>query len=130
MGLPKMSTVAANLLIDIGYFPVHVNLDLLKYNIRTEYSNEVLMAAENSLNCSSDPDEMIRKDFTSLKIYAIHVGEADETTTQELREYKHYYKKVKDHENYRPSLVIGHQANFILLEPEVWENEIASDDYK
>ncbi|KAK1272123.1 hypothetical protein QJS04_geneDACA021603 [Acorus gramineus] len=78
MGLPKMSSVAANLLIDIGYFPVHVNLDLLKYNIRTEYSDEVLMAAENALNCSSDPDEMIRKDFTSLKIYAIDVDEADE----------------------------------------------------
>ncbi|KAK1320987.1 hypothetical protein QJS10_CPA03g01645 [Acorus calamus] len=78
MGLPKMSSVAANLLIDIGYFPVHVNLDLLKYNICTEYSNEVLMAAENALNCSSDPDEMIRKDFTSLKIYAIDVDEADE----------------------------------------------------
>ncbi|KAG9454669.1 hypothetical protein H6P81_007573 [Aristolochia fimbriata] len=78
MGLPKMSSATVNLLIDIGYFPVHVNLDLLKLNIRTEHSEEVLSAAEELLPVSPDFDEMIRKDLTFLKVYAIDVDEADE----------------------------------------------------
>uniref|UniRef100_A0A6V7QYK0 RNB domain-containing protein n=1 Tax=Ananas comosus var. bracteatus TaxID=296719 RepID=A0A6V7QYK0_ANACO len=78
MGVPKTTFAAVDLLIDVGYFPVHVNLDLLKYNIRTEYSNEVLLAAEDLLAHSSDADEKIRKDLTFLKVYAIDVDEADE----------------------------------------------------
>ena len=58
MGLSKTSSAAVNLLIDIGYFPVHVSLDLLKFNIHTDYSDEVLSAAENLLMLSSDPDEV------------------------------------------------------------------------
>ena len=34
MGLVKTVSSALNLLIDVGYFPVHVNLDLLKFNTR------------------------------------------------------------------------------------------------
>ncbi|XP_043687973.1 ribonuclease II, chloroplastic/mitochondrial isoform X2 [Telopea speciosissima] len=78
MGLPKMSSSALNLLIDIGYFPVHVNLDLLKFNIRTEYSDEIMSAAESLLSDSPDLDMMVRKDVTHLKVYAIDVDEADE----------------------------------------------------
>lgn len=78
MGLPKLSSSAVNLLIDIGYFPVHVNLDLLKFNIHTEFSDELLAAAENILAVSSDLDEVDRKDLTHLKVYAIDVDEADE----------------------------------------------------
>ncbi|KAF6137806.1 hypothetical protein GIB67_040514 [Kingdonia uniflora] len=78
MGLPKLSSSAVNLLINIGYFPVHVNLDLLKLNIRTDYSDEILSAAENILSVTSDPDEMNRKNLTHLKVYAIDVDEADE----------------------------------------------------
>lgn len=78
MGLSKTSSAAVNLLIDIGYFPMHVNLDLLKFNIHTDHSDEVLSAAENLLMLSSDPDENNRKDLTFLKIYAIDVDEADE----------------------------------------------------
>ncbi|XP_072997967.1 ribonuclease II, chloroplastic/mitochondrial isoform X2 [Typha latifolia] len=78
MGLSKISSAAIDLLIDVGYFPVHVNLDLLKFNIRTGYSGEVLSAAEDLLAQSSDPDEHIRKDLTFLKVYAIDVDEADE----------------------------------------------------
>ncbi|XP_010256905.1 PREDICTED: ribonuclease II, chloroplastic/mitochondrial isoform X1 [Nelumbo nucifera] len=78
MGLPRTSSSAVNLLIDIGYFPVHVNLDLLKFNVHTEYSDEILSAAESLLLDSSDPDEMERKDLTHLKVYAIDVDEADE----------------------------------------------------
>lgn len=53
-----MSAAAVNLLIDIGYFPVHVNLDLLKFNVRTEHSDEVLSAAEDILAQPSDLDEV------------------------------------------------------------------------
>lgn len=78
MGLSKTSAAAVNLLIDIGYFPLHVNLDLLKFNIRTEHSDEVLSAAEDILAQPSDLDEANRKDLTPLKVYAIDVDEADE----------------------------------------------------
>lgn len=56
MGLAKTSAAALKLLIDIGYFPVHVNLDLLKYNLRTDHPEEVLAAAEILLAESSDLD--------------------------------------------------------------------------
>ncbi|CAI9098240.1 OLC1v1034851C1 [Oldenlandia corymbosa var. corymbosa] len=78
MGLGKTSTAALNLLVDIGYFPVHVNLDLLKYNIRTEHPEEILSAAERLLSESPDIDENDRTDLTHLKVYAIDVDEADE----------------------------------------------------
>lgn len=78
MGLARTASAAMNLLIDIGYFPVHVNLDLLKLNIRTDYAEEILTAAESLLLESPDPDEADRKDLTHLKVYAIDVDEADE----------------------------------------------------
>ncbi|KAK9290139.1 hypothetical protein L1049_008305 [Liquidambar formosana] len=78
MGLAKTASSAVNLLIDIGYFPVHMNLDLLKFNIRTDHSDEIISAAESLLSESSDPDEVERKDLTHFKVYAIDVDEADE----------------------------------------------------
>lgn len=58
MGMVKTASSALNLLIDIGYFPVHVNLDLLKFNIHTDHSDEVISAAESLLSDPSDPDEV------------------------------------------------------------------------
>lgn len=78
MGLTKTAASALNLLIDIGYFPVHVNLDVLKFNIRTGFSDELISAAESLLSGLSNPDEIERKDLTHLKVYAIDVDEADE----------------------------------------------------
>ncbi|XWS43729.1 hypothetical protein CRYUN_Cryun16bG0128600 [Craigia yunnanensis] len=78
MGLTKTASSALNLLINIGYFPVHVNLDLLKLNILTDHSDEIIAAAESLLSESSDLDEMNRKDLSHLKVYAIDVDEADE----------------------------------------------------
>ncbi|XP_024968629.1 ribonuclease II, chloroplastic/mitochondrial [Cynara cardunculus var. scolymus] len=78
MGLPKTPTSAVNLLIDIGYFPVHVNLDLLKFSIRTNYPDKILSAAERLLLESPDTDKDDRIDLTHLKVYAIDVDEADE----------------------------------------------------
>ncbi|OMO66327.1 Ribonuclease II/R [Corchorus capsularis] len=78
MGLIKTASSALKLLINIGYLPVHVNLDVLKLNIRTNHSDEILAAAESLLSESSDLDEMNRKDLTDLKVYAIDVDEADE----------------------------------------------------
>ncbi|XP_057460949.1 ribonuclease II, chloroplastic/mitochondrial isoform X2 [Actinidia eriantha] len=78
MGLTKTSASALNLLINIGYFPVHVNLDLLRFNIRTDHSDETMTAAESLLSESLDTDEVGRIDLTHLKVYAIDVDEADE----------------------------------------------------
>ncbi|KAJ8899689.1 hypothetical protein K2173_019387 [Erythroxylum novogranatense] len=78
VGMTKTASSATNLLTDIGYFHVHVNLDVLKLNIRTEHSDEIVAAAEALLSESSDPDEADRKDLTHLKVYAIDVDEADE----------------------------------------------------
>lgn len=58
MGLSKTASSAVNLLIDIGYFPVHVNLDLLKLNIHTTHSDEMEKEAECLLSDSSDQDEV------------------------------------------------------------------------
>lgn len=58
MGLTKTASSAVNLLIDIGYFPVHVNLDLLKLGIPTNHSEEIILAAESLLADSSDVDEV------------------------------------------------------------------------
>lgn len=78
MGLAKTSSSAVNLLIDIGYFPIHVNLDLLKLRIPTDHLEEITSAAQSLLSDSSDPDEINRKNLTNLKVYAIDVDEADE----------------------------------------------------
>ncbi|OIT01160.1 PREDICTED: ribonuclease II, chloroplastic/mitochondrial [Nicotiana attenuata] len=78
MGLAKTSSAAVNLLIDIGYFPVHVNLDLLKLNIPTDHRDEILSVAESILSSPTDLDEADRVDLTHLKVYAIDVDEADE----------------------------------------------------
>lgn len=78
MGMAKTASSALNLLIDIGYFPVHVNLDLLKLNICTDHPEKVASAAEDLLSASCDIDETNRKDLTHLKVYAIDVDEADE----------------------------------------------------
>lgn len=59
MGLAKTSSSAVNLLIDIGYFPVHVNLDLLKLRIPTDHLEKITSAAQSLLSDSSDPDEVI-----------------------------------------------------------------------
>lgn len=56
MGLQKTAVSALNLLIDIGYFPVHVNLDLLKLNLPTDHSDAIVEAAEILLSESSDLD--------------------------------------------------------------------------
>ncbi|KAK7390540.1 hypothetical protein VNO78_25848 [Psophocarpus tetragonolobus] len=78
MGLAKTASSAVKLLIDIGYFPVHINLDLLKLGIPTDHSEEIILAAQSHLLESSDPDEIDRKNLTDLKVYAIDVDEADE----------------------------------------------------
>ncbi|KAF4377537.1 hypothetical protein F8388_025028 [Cannabis sativa] len=78
MGLAKTASSAVYLLIDIGYFPVHVNLELLKLGIHTDHSEVVTEAAKSLLEESSDPDEHNRNDLTHLKVYAIDVDEADE----------------------------------------------------
>ncbi|KAI4340074.1 hypothetical protein MLD38_024946 [Melastoma candidum] len=71
MGLTKTASSAVNLLIEIGYFPVHVNIDLLKIDLSTLPSDEVVSAAASLLSESDDPDEVNRRDLSHLKVYAI-----------------------------------------------------------
>nr|XP_004506585.1 ribonuclease II, chloroplastic/mitochondrial [Cicer arietinum] len=78
MGQAKTASSAMNLLIDIGYFPVHINLNLFKLRIPTDHSEKITSAAQSLLSDSSDPDEINRKNLTDLKVYAIDVDEADE----------------------------------------------------
>lgn len=58
MGLAKTASSAMNLLVGIGYFPVHVNLDLLKLGIPTDHSEEIISVAESLLSNSYDQDEV------------------------------------------------------------------------
>ncbi|CAD6235987.1 unnamed protein product [Miscanthus lutarioriparius] len=78
MGFTRTSSAALKLLINVGYFPVHINLDLFRYDVRIRYTDEVLSAAEELLVDSPDADMRIRKDLSTLKVYAIDVDEADE----------------------------------------------------
>ncbi|KAK3162435.1 hypothetical protein QOZ80_1BG0089520 [Eleusine coracana subsp. coracana] len=78
MGFSRTSSAALKLLINVGYLPVHVNLDLIKYDVRIRYTEEVLSAAEELLVDCPDSDLNIRKDLSTLKVYAIDVDEADE----------------------------------------------------
>ncbi|CAD6229171.1 unnamed protein product [Miscanthus lutarioriparius] len=78
MGFTRTSSAALKLLINVGYFPVHVNLDLFRYDVCIRYTDEVLSAAEELLVDSPDADMHIRKDLSTLKVYAIDVDEADE----------------------------------------------------
>lgn len=72
MGLTRTASSALNLLINIGYFPVHVNLDLLKLNILTDHSDEIIAAAESILSDSSDSDEVILASI-SIKRFHFHL---------------------------------------------------------
>jgi len=58
LGLAKTTSSAVKLLIDIGYFPVHINLDLLRSGIPTGHSEEIISAAQSLLLDSSDPDKV------------------------------------------------------------------------
>ncbi|RAL52359.1 hypothetical protein DM860_007216 [Cuscuta australis] len=78
MGMAKTASAAVTLLMDIGYFPLHINLDLLKLNLPTDHPNDIVLAADSVLLESTDMDEGDRIDLTHLKVYAIDVDEADE----------------------------------------------------
>ncbi|KAF6993315.1 hypothetical protein CFC21_010227 [Triticum aestivum] len=78
MGFARTSSAALKLLINVGYFPVHVNLDLFRYDVQTTYTEKVLSVAEELLVDCPDSDKHVRKDFSNLRVYAIDVDEADE----------------------------------------------------
>ncbi|KAJ3668963.1 hypothetical protein LUZ60_010913 [Juncus effusus] len=78
MGMGKATYAAVGLLMEIGYFPIHVNLEVYKNNIPTDHNYKCLLAAEQVMQRTSDPDASIRVDLTSLKVYAIDVDDADE----------------------------------------------------
>ncbi|VAH13311.1 unnamed protein product [Triticum turgidum subsp. durum] len=78
MGFARTSSAALKLLINVGYFPVHVNLDLFRYDVQTTYTEKVLSVAEELLVDCPDSDKHVRKDLSNLRVYAIDVDEADE----------------------------------------------------
>ena len=72
MGLAKTSSSAVKLLIDIGYFPVHINLDLLRSGIPTDHSEEIISVAQSLLLDTSDPDKVGFIFLTMLLKYEIN----------------------------------------------------------
>ena len=70
--MAKTASSAVKLLIDIGYFPVHINLDLLKLGIPTDHSDEIISAAQSLLLDSSDPDEVGFICLTTLLKYEVN----------------------------------------------------------
>ncbi|KAJ7296299.1 hypothetical protein O6H91_Y132400 [Diphasiastrum complanatum] len=79
LGLPKSSTAAVDVLIGMGVFPFHVNLDLLKSGLRVEFSDEILAAADALRSKAfSDADMKKRVNLTNLKVYCIDPEDAEE----------------------------------------------------
>ena len=78
MGFTRTSSAALKLLINVGYFPVHVNLDLFKYDVRITYTEEVLSAAEELLVDRPDSDMVYlvycRMLVLFICIYACHIS--------------------------------------------------------
>jgi len=72
LGLAKTTSSAVKLLIDIGYFPVHINLDLLKSGIPTDHSEEIISAAQTLLLDTFDPDKVGFVFLTTLLKYEIN----------------------------------------------------------
>ncbi|CAM6101170.1 unnamed protein product [Calypogeia fissa] len=79
MGLSKNPAVAVNLLIGIGVFPLHVNVDLLKMKNLVEFTKEHIAAVEHLYETPPiDPDLDNRVDLTAMKVYTIDSDDTDE----------------------------------------------------
>ncbi|KAG0569483.1 hypothetical protein KC19_6G093600 [Ceratodon purpureus] len=77
--ISKKPSVAVDLLIKMGVFPVHVNLDLLKSGVPTEFSCDFLEASQHVLTSPPlDTNLADRVDLTHLKVYTIDSEDADE----------------------------------------------------
>lgn len=65
----KKSSVAVDLLVKMGVFPVHVNLDLLKSGVPTEFFNELLETAQQVLtNCPVDTNLVCYLRFNAKRL--------------------------------------------------------------
>lgn len=73
MGFARTSSAALKLLINVGYFPVHVNLDLFRYDVQTTYTEKVLSVAEELLVDCPDSDKVyvVTVEFRMTNIYII-----------------------------------------------------------
>ncbi|KAJ7539995.1 hypothetical protein O6H91_11G117600 [Diphasiastrum complanatum] len=79
LGMSKTPTSAVDVLIGMGIFPAHVNVELLKSRIRIDFSNELLAAAELIRNEPfPDIDLDRREDLTSLNVYTIDSDDTKE----------------------------------------------------
>jgi exoribonuclease-2 len=79
MGLTKNPAVVVNLLIGMGVFPCHVNVDLLRMKNLVEFTKEHNAAVEQLCGTPPvDPDLENRVDLTAMKVYTIDSDDADE----------------------------------------------------
>ncbi|XP_024394538.1 ribonuclease II, chloroplastic/mitochondrial [Physcomitrium patens] len=79
LNISKKSSTAVDLLIKMGVFPVHVNLELLKSGVPIEFSSECVEAAQSVMtNPPLDTNLADRVDLTHLKVYTIDSEDADE----------------------------------------------------
>jgi hypothetical protein len=70
MGLTKNPGVVVNILIGMGIFPLHVNVDLLKMKSLVEFTNEQIAAVEQLReNPPVDPD-LVR----CCTLHEVHIG--------------------------------------------------------
>eukprot|EP00899_Mesostigma_viride_P011509 jgi/Mesvir1/20359/Mv19942-RA.3 len=78
MAVPRDKDAAVSVLVDAGYLPRHANTTLLRSDLPTAFSEELLELAEERVrNPPPDPDEGRRVDLTHLKTYTI---DSEETT--------------------------------------------------
>ncbi|CAK9266221.1 unnamed protein product [Sphagnum jensenii] len=79
LGLSKKPGVAVDLLIKIGVFPVHVNLELLRSDIPVQFSTNILLSADQiQQSPCPDANQQDRVDLTHLKVYTIDSDDAEE----------------------------------------------------
>lgn len=59
LNLTKNPVIALNLLIGMGVFPLHVNVDLVKMKDQLEFTKDHLAAVEHFLNSPQDDPDMV-----------------------------------------------------------------------
>lgn len=79
LGVCKSPAAALSVMIQMGYFATHENIDLLRLDLRIEFPSETL--AETEAIKSQHPydlDKDRRVDLTALKVYTIDTDDPDE----------------------------------------------------
>lgn len=79
LGVAKSSAGAISVMIQMGYFGIHENFDLLKQNFPISFSDEAIGAVRAmNANHPDDLDKDNRVDLTSLKVFTIDTNSPNE----------------------------------------------------